>query len=103
MASPNTLFAVFAVSEPVALEPRIQAIAPWLYLKVAEGQWLLIAPSTTTTKEVSEKIGISIPEPVSIGIVVRIEGYFGRGPASTWEWISTKLGADLGAAAPVKA
>jgi hypothetical protein len=101
MAIANTLFAVLAVSDPLAVEKQLQSIAPWLYLKVAEGQWLLIAPAATTTKEISDRIGLTNSSPISNGIVLRAENYFGRNAASVWEWISTKQGAELGTAAPV--
>ena len=101
MATSNSLFAILSVSNPAAVEARLQAIAPWLYLKVDTGQWLVIAPNGTTTKELSERVGLGITNPIGNGIVLRVEGYFGRAPASTWEWIATKIGADLGSTAPV--
>ncbi len=97
MAAPNALFAVFAVSDAVAVDARLQTIAPWLYLNVGEGEWLLIAPTATTTKEVCERIGLGTAGSIASGIVVRVEGYFGRASSSIWEWIATKTGADLGA------
>lgn len=102
MANTNTLFSILAVSTPDAVEARLRDIAPWLYLKVAEGQWLVIAPNATTTKEISDRVGITGTDSLSTGIVLRVENYFGRSPASVWEWISAKLGADLGTTAPVK-
>jgi hypothetical protein len=101
MATPNALFVVFAVSDVKAVEGRLQVIAPWLSLNVGNGEWLVIAPNATTTKELCERIGLGASEPVGSGIVVRVEGYFGRTSKSTWEWIATKTGADLGTAAPV--
>jgi hypothetical protein len=69
----------------------------WPSIKVADGQWLLIAPPATTSKEVSDDLGISGEAPViSNGIVLRVENYFGRTAPSTWEWIKTKQGAELG-------
>jgi len=69
----------------------------WPSIKVSNGQWLLIAPSGTTSKEVSDGIGITGEEPfISNGIVLRVENYFGRNPPSTWEWIRTKKEAELG-------
>ena len=56
----------------------------------------MIAPSATTTKELSERIGLGVSEPISSGIVVRAEGYFGRASSSIWEWIATKTGAEIG-------
>jgi hypothetical protein len=101
MANLNALFAVFAVTNPEAVEQRLQGIAPWLSLNVGTGEWLVIAPSATTTKELCERIGLGISAPVTSGIVVRAEGYFGRASSSIWEWIATKTGADLGTTTPV--
>lgn len=95
MAAPNALFAVFSVSDAGAIETQLQTIAPWLYLKVAEGQWLIVAPSASTTKEVSDRVGITTEKPISNGIVLRAEGYYGRAPASVWEWIVAKSGAEV--------
>lgn len=101
MATPNALFAIFAVSDADAVNARLQTVAPWLHLNVGPGEWLLIAPTATTTKEVCERIGLGASPTVSSGIVVRVEGYFGRSSQSTWEWIATKQGAELGTSAPV--
>jgi hypothetical protein len=101
MANPNALFVVFAVSDTEAVEKQLQSISPWLSLEVGEGSWLVVAPSATTTKELSERIGLGVTGPISLGIVVRAEGYFGRAPSSTWEWIATKTGADLGSTAAI--
>jgi hypothetical protein len=100
MATPNALFVILAVTDAPAVEQRLQAIAPWLHLNVGVGEWLVVAPSATTSKEVCERIGIGISEPVSSGIAVRAEGYFGRASSSIWEWIATKTGADLGTPTP---
>jgi hypothetical protein len=96
MPTTNALFVIFAVSDADAMEKRLQGIAPWLYLNVGAGEWFVIAPSATTTKEVCERVGLGISEPVASGIVVRAEGYFGRASSSVWEWIAAKTGADLG-------
>ena len=101
MALPNALFVVFGVSDADAVEKRLELIAPWLSLKIAPGEWLIVAPNTTTTKEICERVGLGVTTPVSSGIVVRAEGYFGRAASSVWEWIATKTGADLGATASV--
>jgi hypothetical protein len=96
MANPNALFVIFAVSDPDAVEKRLLTIAPWLYLNVGTGQWLVIAPNATTTKELCERVGLGTSGAVATGIAVRAEGYFGRAASSIWEWIVTKSGAELG-------
>jgi hypothetical protein len=97
MATPNSLFAIMAVGNPAALELRIDTSSSWLNLKVREGQWLLIAPAGTTTKEISDKLGVTGENPASSSaIILKVESYFGRTSPSTWEWIIAKKGAELG-------
>lgn len=95
MPHTNALFGIFAVANAEAVEKRLQTVSPWLYLSVGTGQWLLIAPSATTSKEVSDKVGLGTSDPVTTGLVVRVENYFGRNSSSVWEWIVTKMGAEL--------
>ncbi len=89
------------VSDATAMEARLSEISPWLHMKVEDGQWLVIAPSATTTKELSDRVGITGDKAVSQGIVLRVENYYGRNAPSIWEWISTKQGAELGTAAHI--
>ena len=91
MATPNALFAIFALPDAVTAAA----------VEVGTGEWLVIAPTATTTKEVCDRIGLGTVDPIGSGIVVRAEGYFGRSSKSIWEWIATKQGAELGTAAPV--
>jgi hypothetical protein len=102
MATPNALFAVFAVSDADAVQKRLQALTPWLYLNVGPAAWFVVAPGATTTKELCDRIGLGIENAVANGIAVRVEGYFGRAASSTWEWIVTKTGAELGTSEPIQ-
>ena len=95
MAVPNTLFAIVNVADSASLEATLLHVEPWVHLKLDEGQWLLVAPSATTSKEVSDRLGFTEAEGKN-GMVLRVETYFGREPRSTWEWITTKQGAELG-------
>jgi hypothetical protein len=94
MATPNSLFVVFHVSKPSILEGKLKTIAPWLYLEIGTGVWIVVAPGGTTTKEVCEKVGIEKGN--TSGIVVRFDSYFGITSPSIWEWIAAKQGATLG-------
>jgi hypothetical protein len=97
MATPNALFAIINVGVPTVIAERLAAIPAWQHLKVAEGQWFVIAPAATTSKEISDALGITNADPVpSNGIVFRVESYFGRTAGSTWEWIRNKQGAEIG-------
>lgn len=88
---------IFHVSSPQIIEEKLAHIAPWLSLEVEPAQWLVIAPSGTTTKELCERVGIEFGQ--SNGIVVRFDSYYGVSQPSVWEWISSKRGVALGAVA----
>ena len=90
MATPNTLFALFSVTKPVEMQARLDSLSPGLSLSVGEKEWLIITPSTLTTKELSDKLGITLGE-VSGGILVRVENYWGHANKAIWEWIVAKL------------
>lgn len=94
MATQNALFAILTVAKPSVVEAKLQTVASWPHLNLNPGEWLLVAPAGTTTKEVCERVGIEAGQ--TTGLVVRIDTYFGLGPQSLWEWISTKRGAELG-------
>ena len=96
MATPNTLFAVLGVTNIADVEQKLLDLHPWVSLKIGEGQWFLLAPAATTTKEVSDKLGFTAGEPALNGIVLRVENYFGRSFLTTWDWITTKQGVELG-------
>jgi hypothetical protein len=97
MASPNTLFALFAVSNPKAMEQKLQnwgAPFPVLDYKVTESSWFLIAPNTVITRELSDSLGITDGS-VSGGILLRVENYFGRANKDIWEWLAAKMDVPL--------
>jgi hypothetical protein len=93
MATPNALFAILNVADRADVQQRLESIAPWVYMKVADGEWLLVAPASVTSKEVSESLGFAGSEAKN-GLVLRMDNYFGRQPRSTWEWIAAKQGAE---------
>ncbi len=95
MATPNALFAVFNISNPEGLKEKMTHIEPWVSLEVQDGQWLLVAPGSTTSKEVSDRLGFSTSDSRDTAIIVRVNTYFGRNFAPVWEWITTKQGAEL--------
>jgi len=99
MAASNALFSIMNVSNPEGLKARLAEIAPWVSLELQDGEWLLIAPSATTTKEVADRLGFSGEESRDTAMIFRVESYFGRNYQTVWEWISTKQGAELAIAA----
>ena len=99
MATPNTLFAIINVSNIAAMRLKLPTLAPWVYLELQEGQWLLVTPGAITSKEVSDRLDLSGPG-ADTAIVLRVDTYYGRNHAATWEWITTKQGAELGISTP---
>jgi hypothetical protein len=100
MAIHKKLFAIVAVSDTSKMAGKLASAFPEVHLKIAEGQWLVVEESTTTTTEVSQKLRI-VDETIEGGvpadspgnaIILSISNYFGRAPANTWEWITAKLG-----------
>ena len=92
MASDKKIFAVIAASRPEPLKANIESAFPDANLSVGEGQWFLIGPSTMTTQELAIKLGISVEAPVSSGIVLSVNSYFGRANLTIWEWLTAKMG-----------
>jgi hypothetical protein len=91
--APRSLFAVIAAGTPEALGARIQQAFPdGMSFSVADDQWLIAAPSTATTKEISTQLQITTENPVSTAIVLACTSYFGRANVATWEWIVAKTG-----------
>lgn len=96
MPTANTLFALMASGNPDALKSAISEKLKEEALEVAIGQWLVVRPSTTTTAELSNELGITDGKNGG-AIVVSVSGYYGRSNPSTWEWIAAKTGATPGA------
>jgi hypothetical protein len=66
-----------AVNAAIAKEDR---------LALESGKWLL-SSSLITSKDVSDKLGISETETF---IICPIRGYFGRTRPDVWEWLAAK-------------
>jgi len=92
MPTASTLFALMAVGSPDALKSAIEKKFSGEALEVAPGQWLIVRPSTTTTIELSDELGITDGS-ISGAIVLSVSSYHGRTRPSTWEWIAAKTGA----------
>ncbi len=100
MATQNTLFAIFNVGNPAGLRDKLVQVAPWVSYELQDGQWLLMAPGGTTTKEVTDKLAITTDPPsTTTAVVVKVENYYGRNFAVVWDWIKSKQGIELGHAA----
>ena len=96
-AAPNTVFALFAATNPGAVQLAINSSRyPFAMIaqKVSGDSWFLIAPSATTTKEVSDALGITDGTNGS-GVIVRVDTYYGRANTAIWEWLSAKRSIEL--------
>ncbi len=61
-------------------------------LALNQGQWLVVAGGTTS-KEMSDDLGISTGLSGSAVVIAGTGGYFGRGNPGIWEWLKSRLGA----------
>ena len=87
-----TVFAIMGLSNLDKLEAAIKRVYPEDSLKVSDVHWFV--SDRLTSKEVSEKIGIT--SGVADAIVVATSGYWGRAEAQVWEWISARWGTTSG-------
>jgi len=99
MATSNTLFAVVASSAPDKLGPKLQEVFPEMNLNIGPGQWLIVAPSTMTSTEISQSLGVTDGSNGS-ALVMSSAGYFGRLNVSIWEWVKAKLGGGANVSQP---
>jgi hypothetical protein len=88
--------ALFAVLMPVpnpGLVDAIKAAFPNDHLSLNETQWLISA--TGTVIEITARIGIYDPKQPQVAtgsaVVVAVSAYFGRAPATVWDWMKAKL------------
>ena len=73
-----------------SVEERLRELASGSaeYYKVSPTEFLVSLDGTT--KEVSDKLGITV-EDKAVGIVVAISNYYGRAPADVWEWLKREM------------
>ncbi len=92
-----TIFAVLMPTPQAALSEKIVAEYPSDSLQINDQQWLISASGSVI--DVCARIGIvdskDLAKP-SIGnaVVFATSSYYGRGPATTWDWIKSKLQPD---------
>jgi hypothetical protein len=85
--------AVFAVIAP-ASDPKLEEaikdkFAEGDFYKIAPGQFLVYS-STLTTRQASERLGISSGVLGSRAMVLRVTTYAGWHSKDMWEWIAAK-------------
>ncbi len=86
------LFAVLGQTNLDQIDAAIKGKYPNDHLVLNPGQWLVVAGGTTT-KEMSDLLGITTGETGNAIIIAGTGGYFGRGNPGVWEWLKSRLGA----------
>jgi hypothetical protein len=88
-----TIFAILMPSPQPNLAESIKATFPTDHLELTPTQWLV--SSKETVNEVSAKIGVTTPQadvaPKGLAVIFATSSYFGRAPATVWDWIKIKL------------
>jgi len=88
-----TIFAIMLPTPTPALSEAIKRLFPTDHLAISETQYLISAGGTVV--DLSAKLGVyDINDPtkaVGNAVIFATSSYFGRAPATVWEWIKTKL------------
>jgi hypothetical protein len=86
------LFVVLGQTNIAEIGVQIEALFGHDSYALSTGQWLISSPGSTT-KGISDQLGISTEPFVGSAIVVSVGNYFGVADAQIWEWIAAKMGA----------
>lgn len=89
-----TIFAVLLPRPQPDLTKIIQREFPDEFWEVTETQWLI--SSALSVVEVTAKLGIHDPRnppetPSGDALIFATSAYYGRAPATTWDWIRSRL------------
>ena len=89
-----TVFAVLMPSPQPNLAARIKALYASEHLPINDTQWLI--STVGTVNELSAKLGIFDPAkpaepPTGSAVIFATSAYFGRAPATIWDWLKIKL------------
>jgi hypothetical protein len=85
-----TIFAILMPTPQPALADAIKSVFPNDFLEISSTQWLV--STRETVQEVSSKIGVTGPAvPKGNAVIFATSSYFGRAPATVWDWIKVKL------------
>jgi len=89
-----TIFAVLMPTPQPKLVAEVEKTFPGDYLSLNETQYLISFAGTAV--ELVAKLGIyDAKEPArasnGAAVVFATSSYFGRGPATTWDWLKAKL------------
>jgi len=88
--------ALFLIVALKSTEPAVaQAVANHFagnFYQIEDDKWF-VNSALVTAKAVSDLLGITSDPPVEgtmQGVVVKVSGYWGKGPSDMWEWVSSK-------------
>jgi len=89
-----TIFAILLPAPDPALSATIVEAFKDECLKLSDTQW--IVSSSATIQDITARAGIyDVRNPDSLtvgnGVVFATTSYFGRAPATVWDWIRSKL------------
>ena len=89
-----SLFLITPISNQAKVIASVKANFAGDFFEIPNTQSLLVHHSGTT-KELSDKIGLSAGEN-GTGIIVSFSSYYGRASTDIWEWIKSRLEKDSG-------
>lgn len=82
------IFAVMSQGDPAELAASVRQNFASNYFELEPGKWFITADGLTA-KDVSYRLGMGEPSNLP-GVVVTVEGYFGRARSDLWEWLKAK-------------
>lgn len=82
-----SVFAIIGTYNPAAIKNAIVAQYGANHYEVATNAWFV--SDSGSTKDVADKLGITKGETGVQGVVVKFDGYSGRGPATAWTWLQS--------------
>jgi hypothetical protein len=80
-----SVFAIIGITNAAAIKTALVAQYGANHYEFAPYAWLVNDPGTS--KEVADKLGITAGVGDVQGLVVKFDGYSGRGPATAWTWL----------------
>jgi len=80
-----SVFAIIGTANPAAIKIAIIAQYGANHYEVASNAWFV--SDSGSSKDVADKLGITKGESNIQGVVVKFDGYSGRGPATAWTWL----------------
>jgi hypothetical protein len=85
------VFVVIGTVNPEAIKTAVVAQYGANHFEFSPTAWFV--SDTGTTKDISDKLGITTGVGDVQGAVLRFDAYSGRAAATAWTWIQTKGGA----------